>query len=245
MRKTLGVVVRLAARAVRFEVGLYWSLLRWVARRPAVPTGTVAVPYVGGVAAVLWLFIFLSAVELVALHLLLPWEPVRLVLDVLGLWGLVWGLGLAAGFRVYPHLVGDAGLVVRHGRRTVAVIAWDALATAETRRRDRGGSRALQLEEGPDGTVLHVVIGGRTNIDLALRHPLELALPQGRRTVSTLRLWADDPVALVTRAQAAGAGGAAPVQPFRPVRPVRPTRPARPSRSGGPVRRADRPTDAA
>jgi hypothetical protein len=57
------------------------------------------------------------AIELVAVHPLLPWEIIRLVADILGLWGLVWMLGLLASLSVHPHLVADAGLRVRHGAR--------------------------------------------------------------------------------------------------------------------------------
>ncbi len=41
-------------------------------------------------------FIFVSVLELVVVHLLLPWETVRLIADVLSIWGLVWMVGFLA-----------------------------------------------------------------------------------------------------------------------------------------------------
>ena len=86
-------VLSLVRRAVAFEVNLYRSLFRWVTRRPDVPSGAAAFPYVGAIATLLWAFVIVSAIELVAVHLLLPWATIRLVADLLGLWGLVWMLG--------------------------------------------------------------------------------------------------------------------------------------------------------
>ena len=49
------------AFAWRFEVALYRSLVRWATRRPAVPAGATAVPYVGAVSLLLWVFTIGSA----------------------------------------------------------------------------------------------------------------------------------------------------------------------------------------
>ena len=90
--------------AWRFEVNLYKSLFRFVTRRPDVPEGATGVRYVGAISVLLWAFVIGSAVELVALHVILPWERVRLAADILGIWGLMWMLGFTASHYVYPHL---------------------------------------------------------------------------------------------------------------------------------------------
>ena len=46
-------VLGLVRRAVDFEVNLYRSLFRWVTRRPDVPPGAAAFPYVGAIATLL------------------------------------------------------------------------------------------------------------------------------------------------------------------------------------------------
>ena len=136
-------VIALARRAVAFELAQYSSLFRWISRRPDVPSDAVAFAYIGAVAMLLWAFIAVSAIELVVLHLLLPWETVRVIADVLSLGGLVWMLGFMASFKVHPHLVGDSGLRVRHGAATDITVPWDAIATIGMRERSRDKSRAL------------------------------------------------------------------------------------------------------
>lgn len=107
----MNTVIALILRAVSFELALYRSLFRWVTRRTDVPAGTVGFAYIGAVALLLWAFIVVSAIELVVLHLILPWETIRLTVDVLSLWGLTWMLGLTASFNVYPHLATATGHV--------------------------------------------------------------------------------------------------------------------------------------
>jgi hypothetical protein len=200
-----GYVVRAAValvrRVVAFEISLYRSLFRWVTRRPYVPAGAAPFGYVGVIAALLWVFIVVSAIEMVVVHLLLPWETVRIVADILGLWGLVWMLGLLASFRVHPHVVGEGGLRVRRGTGVDLTIPWDAVATVAGRERSRESSRGVQLDRADGATVLNVVMAGRTTVDVKLRRPLVVPLRTGPETVTEVRLFADDPRALVRAAQ--------------------------------------------
>lgn len=193
--------VRLARRLVRAELRLYWALARWVLRRPDVPDGATGFRHVGVVLPVLWTFIVLSAVEFVVLHLVLPWPTVRLVVDVLSAWGLLWMLGLTAALSVRTHVVDGAGLLVRNGLSTDVRVPWAAVSAVGVRRRQRQQSRALQLDRGEAGTVLNVVAGSQTNVDVTLREPLQLDLPGGRESVTGLRFYADDPAALVSAAR--------------------------------------------
>lgn len=185
-------VIALIRFAVRFEIALYRSLFRWITRRPDVPAGAVGFAYIGGVAALLWGFIGVSAVELVVLHVLLPWETVRLIADILGVWGLLWMLGLAASYKVYPHVVSESGLRVRNGHTTDIVIPWDAVATVGTRERGRERSRAVQIDRDDESTVLNVVTASRTNVDVKLSQPFVVPLRKGEETVTEIRLYADD-----------------------------------------------------
>ena len=194
-------VIGLARRAVTFELALYRSLFRWVTRRPDIPADAVAFTYVGPVAALLWVFVVVSAIELFVLHVLLPWETVRIVADILGVWGLVWMLGLLASFKVYQHLVTESGLRIRNGVSTDLTVSWDAVATIGVRERGRDKSRALQLDRDEAGTVLNVVIGSRTNVDVKLRRPLVVPLRTGEESIVELRLYADDAHDLISRAR--------------------------------------------
>lgn len=200
--------VALARRAVLLELALYRSLARWVTRRPKGPAGAVAYAYVGALELVLWAFIVVGAVELVVLHLIVPWEALRIAFDIISLWGLIWMLGFSASLHVHPHLVTASGLRVRYGATIDVTVPWDAIATIGVRERSRDKSKTVQVDRVERGAVLNVVTASRTNVDLTLNRPLEVPLPKGAESITELRFYADDARGLANRvreqAQAAG-----------------------------------------
>lgn len=189
-----GSIVR---RLAVMEFRQYAALWSWIRRRPDVPPGATGFRYVGIVLPVLWAFIVVSALEVGIVHVVVPWPGVRLVLDILGIWGVLWMLGLTAGLTVHPHLLDDAGLRVRNGVTTDVPVPWEAVAAVGMRQRAREKSRAVQLDRTGDGAVLNVVSGSQTNVDITLRRPLEVELPSGVETVTAIRLHADDARGLV------------------------------------------------
>jgi hypothetical protein len=192
----------LLRRLVVAELRSYRILPMWLLRRRDIPVGAVGFGYVGVVLPVLWAFIVVSAIELVVVHVVLPWPAVRVVADVLGVWGLLWMIGLLAGLSVRPHLLDTSGLRVRNGVTTDLVVPWDAVSTVSFRMRSREKSRAVQLDRDGPGTVLNVVVGSQTNVDVALRHPVVVSLPSGDEVVTAVRLYADEPRVLVAAARA-------------------------------------------
>ncbi|MGH3923810.1 MAG: hypothetical protein ACRDTT_13230 [Pseudonocardiaceae bacterium] len=197
-RTTVPALVR---RAVSFELGVWRSLYRWTTRRPVGPAGTETFSYSGPVTPLIWAFIGLSAIEVPVAHLLLPWQAVRVIVLALGVWGLTWMLGLLASLKTYPHIVGDSGLRVRYGTTVDITIPWDAIATIGVRHRNLPRSRTVQLTQPDSGTVLHVGISSQTNVDVALRDPVIVALPKGNESIAALRFYADDARAIVARAR--------------------------------------------
>ena len=113
---------------IRLEIGIWKSLFLYVARRTAgTRPGDVAFAYNGHLFLVLFGFIFASLCELPLLHVIIPWEKVRLAADVLSIWGLFWMLGYAASLKVFPHLLTPEALRVRHGAGLDIAIPWDAV----------------------------------------------------------------------------------------------------------------------
>jgi hypothetical protein len=194
--------VALVRKLVRLELSLYRSLYRWVTRRPDVPADAGAFAYVGAVSVLLWAFIIVSAVETVVFHLILPWEVVRLVVDILSIWGLLWMFGFAASMHVYPHLVDGTGVRVRNSTGTDITVPWDAIASVNVRERSRDRSKTVQVDHDAKGDVLHVVMSSRSNVDLRLRRPLVVPLAKGDETVTEVRFFADDARALVNHVRA-------------------------------------------
>lgn len=191
------MLTRLAAMvrfAVDFEKRVYAGAGRLLARRPHLPQGSEPVRYVGAVAALLWSFTAVSSVELVVIHLIVPWETVRLALDVLGIWGVVWCLGYTGCHYVYPHLLDDGGVRVRAAAKApVVTLPWESVAGLSVRERSHEGSRTLRVDDG----ALVVAVAGRTNLDVRLEHPIEVTVRGSTVPVETVRIFADDPRAAV------------------------------------------------
>jgi len=182
---------------------MWRSLYRWILRRPpALETGAEAFSYAAAVTPIIWAFIALSAIELPAVHLILPWETARRIADALGAYGLFWMVGFLASLRVHPHIVAHSGLRIRHGTSVDITIPWDAIATIRTRTRSLPNSRTVRLDRTGSGVILHIGVSGQTNIDVALRQPVMVPLPRRRsEPVTELRFYVDDPSALLARAR--------------------------------------------
>lgn len=195
-------VVALLRKTVQLEAGIWHSLFRWVARRPAVPADAEVFSYHTMVTPVMWLWIFASAAEIPAVHFLIPWEGARVALLIGGIWGVLWMIGMLASLKVFPHLVEQERLRVRNGFAHDVPISWDAVARATAREHDLPSSVwAIQLEETDAGTVLNVGVSGRTNVELALREPTAVRTSKGTHLVVTVRFWADEPRRIVARAR--------------------------------------------
>ena len=196
-------LARLAADALLLELALYRALARWVGRRPDVPPGATPIGYAQLVTPVLALWIFASAAEVPLVDVLLPWDGLRVPLLVLGVWGLLWMLGLLASYRVRPHLLTDDILRVRNGGRTDIAVPLAAIASVAAVEHDLPGVvRSVHVE----GDLLLVGVSSRTNVQLTLLEPTLLRAPHGEVVASRVGLWVDEPreiAALLRRARAA------------------------------------------
>lgn len=197
---TAGLVRRLLAA----EVAGYRSIGRWLRRRPAVPADHEPVGYSQIVGPMLWLFVFGSAVEVPVVHVLLHrWPAVQWPVTVVGVWSLVWMIGLLAALRTHPHLLGPAHLRVRAGATVDVAVPYDAVVAVVTGERELPDSlKTVWAEEETDGVGVWYAVGvaGRTNVQLRLARPLAVPAPGLRATgevgATTIGLWADDPRAL-------------------------------------------------
>ena len=188
-------------RALAFELAMWRSLYRWVFRRPRTRTpGGVAFPYTGVVSPLLWAFIAVSAVELAVLHLLLPWPMVRLVVDIISIYGLIWMFGLMASLRAHPHVAEETGLRLRSGTNVDLEIPWDAIAAVRVRTRGLEKSKGVQFEDG----VLKLAMMSRTDLEVVLNEPRVLPVPKTNGApASELHFAVDEPKKLADRIRAA------------------------------------------
>jgi MarR family len=118
-----GHLVRRAYRLVRWlvvtEIGVWRSLFLWVTRRiPGMGPRVEAFSYSRQIAPIMGAFIFVSLIELPVVHLLIPWDAIRVAALVVSVWGLLWMVGMLASMKVFPHLLDGDGLRIRYGAST-------------------------------------------------------------------------------------------------------------------------------
>ena len=198
----------LAWEAFLLELAFYRSLGRWIARRPDVPAHATAIGYAQLVGPMLWLWIFGSATEVVVVEVVLRavdarWsEAVRLPLLVVGVWGVLWMLGLMAAYRVRPHLLTQDRLRIRNSARTWVDVPLDAVASTHTTEHELPGViRAVHHKDG----LLLVGVSSRTNLELALTGPTVLRTSKGEMTADRVGLWVDEPRLVAGQLRAMGA----------------------------------------
>jgi len=190
----------LARRVLVYELRIWQSLYRWIFRRSITrDAGAVTFGYASLLTPILIAFIAVSAIEIPVVHLLMPWETIRRVFLGLGVWGVIWMIGLLASLRIYPHDVGEKGLRVRYSFNLDVTLPWDVVAQIRTHRRSLPSGRKVQLERLGVATTLNVAISSTTNVEVALRQPTPVRLPNGEHIeITALHFYADEPRALVT-----------------------------------------------
>lgn len=189
-------------RALHAELRVYSSIGRAIARRPALAPGATGIAYHGPVLTILFIFIGLSAVEIPIIDLIVhPWPVVRVIMLILGIWGVTWMLGYLCAMLMRPHEVGPAGVRVRSGLEIDVAVPWDDIASIEISKR----IDEPKLPRVADGEYAERM-QNETNILITLERPVTIVLPGlaprgGEHVVSSIRLWADDPKALLAAAR--------------------------------------------
>lgn len=209
-------------RMIRAESRTLASLGRWIARRPDVPAGAVPIGYSRGTLGLPIAMVVAALIELVAIHLLVPWPTARLVLDLLGVYALIVVLGWLAGRIVRPHLVvggadpggtgvggtgvggdgaddtggGGGELVLRNGPHICARVPLDAVLAVRRDRRLAPTSASIDTDGARDVLTLPGPDG--TRVTIVLRRPVTASVPgfpwagPEAREVSEVRLHVDD-----------------------------------------------------
>jgi hypothetical protein len=184
---------------LRYEMRLWLALCRWVFRRPEpVAPGTVRFSYSGGGTLLLTAFIVMSAIEIPILDLVLPWPVARIISLIVGVYGLLWMIGLMATLHVYPHLVGETGIRIRKSIALDLTVPWGNIRNIRARGRSLPPGGQTQFEDG----VLSFGVSGGTTVDLVLEEPITLPEKKTRgEPVSEIRFHADRPDDLVAAAR--------------------------------------------
>ena len=184
------------------EIRGYQSMFRFAFRRPRVPAGAVGFTYHQPVFAILIVFVVVSAIELVVVDLIVrPWPQIRIPLLILGIWGLVFMLGMLFGMLTRPHAVGPAGIRVRSGPEVDIALSWDDVESV-TRRKQVVQEKQPKVTVDDSGkATLQLRMQNETNIEVKLAQPVTVRLPHGVETFSQVNLYADDPKAFMAEAR--------------------------------------------
>ncbi|MFF5531335.1 hypothetical protein ACFY71_02480 [Streptomyces cinerochromogenes] len=180
------VVYRLA----RHEMRLLAGLALWLARRTHGTAGGRAFGYARGQGATMLGLAFVCVVETVGVAVMLRDMPVAhdvmLVLDV---YTVLFVVGLHAASVVRPHVLTPDALRVRYGAHVDLRIPLAGIAAVR---------RETRTTHEPAGDALDLPVGSQTTVTLELAEPVvHTSLLGRRRRVGTVRLYADDPGALV------------------------------------------------
>lgn len=155
--------------------------------------------YTAGTAAVPVAFLVASVVEAVALHLLVPWPWLRVVLLVLTAASVVAVACWSAARAVHPHLVTSEKLTLRSGRATVLTIDRGHIVRVVATRRFEHTTPGVHdgrfYLPGPDGT----------GIDIDFDAPVRINRPgSDAEAVSGVSLHVDAPRDLCARLRMEG-----------------------------------------
>lgn len=183
----------LLRRATMMEIRGYQSIFRFVFRRPKVPVGAVGFSYSQPVLAILIVLVSVSAVELIVVDVIVHrWVAVRIPLLILGIWGLVYMIGLLFGMLTRPHAVGPDGLRVRSGSEIDIPLSWDDVYSLTHRKHSIQEKQPRLTVDEDGGVTLHLRMQNETNLELRLERPVLIRLPQGSETVTGINFYADD-----------------------------------------------------
>lgn len=157
-----------AARAARYEAGLYRDLWRWVRGTTVVPDGAHVLPHQPGRLQLVGMFTVVLLVELIVVHLLLPAGTLRFVAFILSVWGVVFVWAIMARERIHPSFVDDEHIVLRRGVLEFARIP-KALIATQTHSRSHASDTEVTGGE--------LVVGGPAGTDtlLTLHEPIDAA----------------------------------------------------------------------
>lgn len=179
---------------VRAEIRAYRALWLWIrGRHSGVEPGAIILGAHKGTLVMPVAFAVATVVEIVVLHLLLPWMWLRVSLAVASVWSLVALFGYLAIHRTNPHYLTDRSLVLRQSGAVVAVIARTDIESIAF------GPRFTETTPAIKDDRLYLPNADGTNVDLALARPvlarLPALMPSRRITeeVSRISVYVDEP----------------------------------------------------
>ncbi|MEV4172029.1 hypothetical protein [Nonomuraea sp. NPDC049709] len=192
------MMVAAALRIVGFEFKGLAAIGMWIVRRRhGVPPGATVVTYAKEQTFMLSLMLFAMAVETVVVDLLLvafdvpAW--IRWTVLVADVYGLLFGVMLAAACVTRPHVITPGELRLRYAAYFDLRVPRE-LITAVRAGRTYNESSMVAVKDGR----LTVAVSSQTNVTIELAEPITAIRPLGRRAeITSIRFFADQPDAVL------------------------------------------------
>lgn len=181
------------------EFRYYHSLVLTVAGKRRVPAGATPFGYTRGTLGVPIAIGIVSLVELVLVHLLVPWPWLRIVLLILSIWGVLFVAGFFAARVVHPHLVSRYDLTLRWGLQTVLTTPLSNVVSASRQ------SNHAHTQPHVEGNRLILTQFQSTNVALRFTDPVAVDAPApvpkkdrpADACITEVQLYVDDPDAFL------------------------------------------------
>ncbi|MGP3964338.1 hypothetical protein ACTWPT_51095 [Nonomuraea sp. 3N208] len=191
-------MLKAALRILGFELKGLASIGLWIfRRRHGVPGGASVATYAKEQTFTLSLMLFAMAVETVVVDVLLVATGVpawiRFTVLIGDVYGLLFGVMLAAASVTRPHVITADELRIRYGAYLDLRVPRERIAAVRTSRNDNEGSM-VSVKNGH----VRVAVASRTNVTIELTEPVAFLRPLGRRAeATTISFFADKPEAVV------------------------------------------------
>ncbi|WP_291479955.1 hypothetical protein [Corynebacterium sp.] len=179
------------------ELRYYHSLVLAVAGKRRVPAGAMPFGYTKGTMGIPIAIGTASLVELIVVHILVPWPWLRIVLLILSIWGVLFVAGFFASQVVHPHIVTAENLHLRWGHTTVLTTS---LANVSSVARHTNHS---DTQPHADGDRLTLTQFQSTNVALRFADPVPTDAPVPKKDrpldahVTEVQLYVDNPDAFL------------------------------------------------
>lgn len=179
------------------ELRAYHDLLLALRKRRLVPEGAAAFGYAKGSYSIPIALIIASMIEMAALHFIIPWQWLRVVLILVNIWGILFVLGLIAGRTVHPHVITDGEFHVNWGRSPILRTPVANIKSATS------SVNFLHHQPHMDGGRLFLCSFQSPNVLIEFNEPVSADPPVARKEnpkefrASSIHLFADDPDRLV------------------------------------------------
>lgn len=187
------------ASFLKGEAKAYRALWLWISgRRFAIESDSVTITSTRGSMVMPVAFAVATIIEIIVLHLLLPWVWLQVTVAAISVWSLIVLFGHLAKHRTNPHYLTDSSLVLRQSGSVVCVIDRAEIVRVAPRRTFSETSPTII-----DGR-LYLPNADGTNVDIVLETAVRAALPvfvRSHRTtedVTRISLYVDEPARLIS-----------------------------------------------